>query len=78
MLDQRPWWGRIAVGLTVLVVLLVLVERFSLLPGFGGLFGEETRDRSGPALLKSVQDMERYEAAVGTFQVVVDLTVAYG
>ncbi|MGW7462480.1 DUF4230 domain-containing protein [Streptomyces sp. NPDC054797] len=71
--SRRPWWGRVAVGLAVLVVLLVLVERFSLLPGFGGLFGEETRDRSGPALLKSIQDMERYEAAVGTFQVVVDL-----
>ncbi|MEU4728472.1 DUF4230 domain-containing protein [Streptomyces sp. NPDC023588] len=71
--SRRPWWGHVAVGLAVLVVLLVLVERFSLLPGFGGLFGEETRDRSGPALLKSIQDMERYEAAVGTFQVVVDL-----
>lgn len=70
---RRPWWGRIAVGLAVVVVLLVLVERFSLVPGFGGLFGAQTRDRSGPALLKSLQDMHRYEAAVGNFQVVVDL-----
>ncbi|MFF3672887.1 DUF4230 domain-containing protein [Streptomyces sp. NPDC002120] len=69
----RPWWRRIAVGLAVVVVLIVLVERFSLVPGFGGLFGEDTRDRSGPALLKSIQDMDRYEAAVGNFQVVVDL-----
>ncbi|WP_030708851.1 DUF4230 domain-containing protein [Streptomyces sp. NRRL F-2580] len=69
----RPWWGRIAVGLAVVVVLIVLAERFSLVPGFGGLFGEDTRDRSGPALLKSIQDMDRYEAAVGNFQVVVDL-----
>lgn len=57
----------------MVVVLIVLVERFSLIPGFGGLFGEETRDRSGPALLKSIQDMARYEGAVGNFQVVVDL-----
>ncbi|MGW7437650.1 DUF4230 domain-containing protein [Streptomyces sp. NPDC054849] len=70
---RRPWWGRIAVGLAMVVVLIVLVERFSLIPGFGGLFGEETRDRSGPALLKSIQDMARYEGAVGNFQVVVDL-----
>ncbi|MER8095171.1 DUF4230 domain-containing protein [Streptomyces goshikiensis] len=70
---RRPWWGRIAIALAVLVVLVVLVERFSLLPGFGGLWGEETRDRSGPALLKSIQDMDRYEGAVGNFQVVVDL-----
>ncbi|MEU9162068.1 DUF4230 domain-containing protein [Streptomyces sp. NPDC048424] len=69
----RPWWGRIAAGLAVVVVLIVLAERFSLIPGFGGLFGEDTRDRSGPALLKSIQDMDRYEAAVGNFQVVVDL-----
>lgn len=71
--SRRPWWGRIAVGLAVVVALFVLVERFSLVPGFGGLFGEETRDRSGPVLLKSIQDMDRYEAAVGNFQVVVDL-----
>ncbi|MFE9933117.1 DUF4230 domain-containing protein [Streptomyces sp. NPDC005533] len=69
----RPWWGRIAVGVAVVVVLIVLAERFSLIPGFGDLFGEDTRDRSGPALLKSIQDMDRYEAAVGNFQVVVDL-----
>ncbi|MFD6969166.1 DUF4230 domain-containing protein [Streptomyces sp. NPDC059949] len=71
--SRRPWWGRIVAGVAVLVVLIVLVERFSLVPGFGGLFGEETRDRSGPALLKSIQDMARYEGAVGNFQVVVDL-----
>ncbi|MFJ9942915.1 DUF4230 domain-containing protein [Streptomyces erythrochromogenes] len=70
---RRPMWGRIAAGVVVVVVLIALVERFSLVPGFGGLFGEDTRDRSGPALLKSVQDMDRYEAAVGNFQVVVDL-----
>ncbi|MFD9359578.1 DUF4230 domain-containing protein [Streptomyces sp. NPDC060031] len=69
----RPWWRRIAVGVAVVAVLFMLVERFSLIPGFGGLFGEETRDRTGPALLKSIQDMDRYEAAVGNFQVVVDL-----
>ncbi|WP_405828489.1 MULTISPECIES: DUF4230 domain-containing protein [unclassified Streptomyces] len=71
--SRRPWWGRIAVGLAVVAVLIVLVGRFSLVPGFGSLFGEDTRDRSGPALLKSMQDMHRYEAAVGNFQVVVDL-----
>ncbi|MGW1883269.1 DUF4230 domain-containing protein [Streptomyces sp. NPDC001970] len=47
--------------------------RLSVLPGLGGLFGEETRDRSGPALLESIQDISRYEAAAGNFQVVVDL-----
>ncbi|MEU1212450.1 DUF4230 domain-containing protein [Streptomyces sp. NPDC005791] len=55
------------------LVLLVLGSRISLLPGFGGLFEEETTDRSGPAVLKSIQDMSAYEAASGNFQVVVDL-----
>ncbi len=60
-------------GVVVVVVLIVLVGRFSPIPGFGALFGDRTHDRSGPALLKSLQDMHRYEAAVGNFQVVVDL-----
>uniref|UniRef100_A0AAU3H589 DUF4230 domain-containing protein n=1 Tax=Streptomyces sp. NBC_01401 TaxID=2903854 RepID=A0AAU3H589_9ACTN len=55
------------------LVLLFLGSRLSLLPGLGGLFGEETTDRSGPAVLKSIQDMSAYEAASGNFQVVVDL-----
>nr|WP_229873742.1 DUF4230 domain-containing protein [Streptomyces cirratus] len=67
------WWPLGAGGLALLVALVVVVGRSSLLPGLGGLFGEDTRDRSGPALLKSIQDMHRYEGAVGNFQVVVDL-----
>ncbi|MER5551901.1 DUF4230 domain-containing protein [Streptomyces sp. NPDC002793] len=55
------------------LVLLLLGSRISLLPGFGGLLEEETTDRSGPAVLKSIQDMSAYEAASGNFQVVVDL-----
>lgn len=57
----------------VAVVLLLVGTRISLLPGLGGMFGEETTDRSGPAVLKSIQDMSAYEAASGNFQVVVDL-----
>ncbi|MER5892892.1 DUF4230 domain-containing protein [Streptomyces sp. NPDC001876] len=63
-----------AVGLVAAaVVLLLLGTRLSLLPGLGDIFGEETTDRSGPAVLKSIQDMSAYEAASGNFQVVVDL-----
>lgn len=36
-------------------------------------FGERTIDRSGPVLLESIQNLSRFEAATGTFQVVVDL-----
>ncbi|GAA3386494.1 DUF4230 domain-containing protein [Cryptosporangium minutisporangium] len=34
---------------------------------------ESTVDRSGPVVLKSIQDLARFQAATGTFQVVVDL-----
>ncbi|MEV4969955.1 DUF4230 domain-containing protein [Streptomyces scopuliridis] len=69
------WGSRVRVPLVLVVVagLLFAGSRLDLLPGFGDLFGEETNDRTGPALLESIQDLDRYEAASGTFQVVVDL-----
>ncbi|MFD9377543.1 DUF4230 domain-containing protein [Streptomyces sp. NPDC059999] len=70
---RLPLWGRIVGVLAALALLFVLVSRFDLIPGFGDLFGEKTRDRTGPVLLKSIQDMHRYEGAAGNFQVVVDL-----
>ncbi|MEU8504682.1 DUF4230 domain-containing protein [Streptomyces brevispora] len=66
-------WGRVAAMCAAAIALLVLGTRLSLLPGLGDIFGEKTHDRSGPAVLKSIRDMSRYEAAAGNFQVVVDL-----
>lgn len=56
-----------------LVLLVALVAAFNPFGGIGDLFGERTEDRTGPALLKSVRDLDRYEGAAGDFQVVVDL-----
>ncbi|MFE5515229.1 DUF4230 domain-containing protein [Streptomyces sp. NPDC056529] len=67
----RGW--PLAAALLALVLVLVLVGRFFQPPGLGDLFGSETKDRTGPAVLKSIQDMNRHEGAVGTYQVVVDL-----
>lgn len=69
---RRRWGRALALGAGALALLL-LGTRLSLLPGFGDIFGEETNDRTGPAVLKSIQDMSAYEAASGNFQVVVDL-----
>jgi hypothetical protein len=69
---SRGWLKVLGLGAAVLV-LLFAGSRISLLPGLDDLFGEETHDRSGPAVLKSIQDMSAYEAASGNFQVVVDL-----
>ncbi|MFF2568917.1 DUF4230 domain-containing protein [Streptomyces sp. NPDC058084] len=65
-------WPLGAVVLLVLAVALMVVGQFLRLPGLD-VFGTDAKDRSGPAVLKSVQDMNRYEGAAGTYQVVVDL-----
>ncbi|MFF3326477.1 DUF4230 domain-containing protein [Streptomyces sp. NPDC002889] len=70
---RLPWWLSVPAALLLVLVVVVLAGRFSLLPGFDDVFGEETKDRSGPALLKSIKDMNRYEGASGNFQIVVDL-----
>ncbi|MDX2921640.1 MULTISPECIES: DUF4230 domain-containing protein [Streptomyces] len=69
---SRGWLKVLGAGAVVLA-LLFAGSRLSLLPGLDDFFGEETHDRSGPAVLKSIQDMSSYEAASGNFQVVVDL-----
>ncbi|MEV8511010.1 DUF4230 domain-containing protein [Dactylosporangium sp. NPDC051484] len=57
-----------------LVVALVLGARtIGLFPGLKSPFAEQQTDRSGPALLKSVQDLSQFVAAEGNFQVIVDV-----
>jgi hypothetical protein len=61
-------------GFVVLVVLAGLGIRFTLdWPHLRNPFGSETIDRSEPTLLMSIQDLSRFEAASGNFQVIVDL-----
>ncbi|RIV37038.1 DUF4230 domain-containing protein [Micromonospora radicis] len=55
------------------VVVLLGVQTTGLLPEFRNPFAKEQTDRSQPALLESMQDLSRYVAAEGNFQVVVDL-----
>jgi hypothetical protein len=44
-----------------------------LLPDFANPFQEETIDRTGPAVLKAVRDLQDYRAASGHFEVIVDV-----
>lgn len=55
------------------VVVLLGVQATGILPDFRNPFAKEQTDRSQPTLLKSIQDLSRYVAAEGNFQVVVDL-----
>jgi hypothetical protein len=70
---RTPWWARIVIGVVVLGLLFFLLGRANLLPGIPNPFQEQDKDRSGPVLLKSIQDMNRFEGASGNFEVVVDL-----
>ncbi|MFV2101874.1 DUF4230 domain-containing protein [Micromonospora sp. LOL_024] len=61
-------------GAAALVVVVLLgVQTTGILPEFRNPFTKEQTDRSQPALLESMQDLSRYVAAEGNFQVVVDL-----
>lgn len=70
---RTPWWVKMLAFFTGLALLLLAVTRLDLVPGLDDVFGTETKDRTGPAVLKSIRDMSSYQAASGTFQVVVDL-----
>jgi hypothetical protein len=72
-ITRVPGWVKALGAVVLLLVVLFAGLRLSVLPGLKDLFGTETEDRSGPALLESVQDISRYDAASGNFQVVVDL-----
>jgi hypothetical protein len=77
--EMRPRRARsaaftaVAVALAVLLVVFAVVQVRGLVQGVGQRAGGQTVDRSGPVLLQSVRDLSRYEAATGSFQVVVDL-----
>ncbi|MEV6482963.1 DUF4230 domain-containing protein [Streptomyces sp. NPDC051576] len=70
---RMPVWAKVLTAVVVVIAVLFAGLRLAVLPGLRDIFGTETHDRSGPALLKSIQDMSRYDAASGNFQVVVDL-----
>jgi Protein of unknown function (DUF4230) len=63
-----------AVAIVAVAVLILALSAVHLLPQLRNPFTETTQDRSQPVLLKSITALSRYEAASGSFEVVVDLT----
>lgn len=57
----------------VVLAVAVTVQARDLLPGWLSPFEDKVQDRSGPAVLRSMRDLSRYEAATGNYQVIVDL-----
>ncbi|HEY0699016.1 MAG TPA: DUF4230 domain-containing protein, partial [Micromonospora sp.] len=61
-------------GLVAVAVLAVVgLKSLDIWPSWRNPFAQEQTDRSQPPLLKSIQDLSRYVAAEGNFQVVIDL-----
>lgn len=78
---QIPHTGRLVGRITAIVAaivaaiaLVLVLSAVHLLPTLRNPFQTTTTVRSQPPLLKSITSLSRYEAASGTFQVVVDLS----
>lgn len=74
----EPAPRRFPTGLVVLAVVLLSGFLFvgwvrDLIPDLRNPFTTETVDRSGPAVLKSIQSLEDFRAASGHFEVIVDV-----
>lgn len=67
-------WAGFVIGTIAgaLAIVLIGVGLVGLIPRLNP-FGTDTIDRSQPALLQSIKDLSQYHAAVGDFQVVVDI-----
>lgn len=63
----------LAGALALALVLGLGLNSAGLWPSWRNPFAEQETDRSQPPLLKSIQDLSRYVAAEGNFQVVIDL-----
>ena len=76
-MTRMPRVGSLAGMVGAVAAALVLVAVLSavhLLPQLRNPFGQTTTVRSEPVILKSITELSRYEAASGSFEVVVDLT----
>ncbi|GAA2749772.1 MULTISPECIES: DUF4230 domain-containing protein [Kitasatospora] len=70
---RLPWYLSIPITFAAILALFLAAARFDLLPGLPNPFATKDVDRSQPVVLKSIQNMSRYTAATGNFQVVIDL-----
>lgn len=80
MAEGGSWLRRlfllvVAGGVVVLLLVVfgVVSAWPSWLPEFDNPFRQETTDRSQPVLLESIQDLSRFTAASGNFEVIVDV-----
>ncbi len=65
--------GLVVLGVVILGGFLFVGWVRDLIPDLGNPFTTETVDRSGPAVLKSIQNLQDFRAASGHFEVIVDV-----
>jgi Protein of unknown function (DUF4230) len=68
------WLGKVLAAVVAVIVVVVVLSAVHLLPQLRNPFAETTTVRSQPVILKSITALSRYEAASGSFEVVVDLS----
>jgi hypothetical protein len=60
-------------GFIALILVVAVGAKYTgLLPDIHNPFQKKTEDKSQPTLLLSIQDLSRFEAATGNFQVIID------
>lgn len=64
----------VVLGAVSAVAIMLVLSAVHLLPQLRNPFAETTSATTGPVLLKSITSLSRYEAASGSFQVIVDLS----
>jgi hypothetical protein len=73
VINLKVHWLRTSlIVVAVVVVVAAAMQVVGVLPKLD-LFGKSTVDRSQPAVLHAVRDLSQYHAAVGDFQVVIDI-----
>lgn len=77
---RRRWLARAFLLLAAIAVIVVLLIGIGVIRGWSGWlpelrnpFAEQTTDRSQPVVLQSIQDLSRFTAASGNFEVVIDV-----
>jgi hypothetical protein len=70
---REPPWGLITLAVLIIAIFGGVSWVKGVIPDFHNPFAQRTVDRSGPAVLRSIQDMHEYNAATGKFQQIVDL-----
>ena len=73
-MPRMPRVGGILAAIVAVLVFVLVLSAVHLLPQLRNPFSQTTTVRSQPVILKSITNLSRYEAASGSFEVVVDLT----